>query len=122
MSTTRVARSDNIRRCMYCGSFIPAGMTFRQVYDDKGNLVGNRCFQKCKPKKNGGEVVMNENKVAYLLSFLAILVHRAGGQLVIENLSDYSKTDLSLGMDLDAANNKVTLTVTTTPRSIPVIH
>ncbi len=57
---------------------------------------------------------MNNNnaQISYLLSFLAILVHRAGGTLVIENLNEYASSDLQLSMKLDAENNKVTLITT----------
>ncbi len=54
---------------------------------------------------------MNRDTVAYLLSFLAILVARAGGTLLIKGLSDYSNTNLQLRMNLDTNNDSVTLTV-----------
>lgn len=48
-------------------------------------------------------------EVRYLLSFLAILVDRAGGQLEIEHLSKYASTDLRLEMKLDIPADKVIL-------------
>ena len=51
---------------------------------------------------------LNPN-IAYLLSFLGILVDKAGGEIIIENLSDYANHDLRLGMKLDTKNDKVTL-------------
>lgn len=51
-------------------------------------------------------------QISYLLSFLAILVHRAGGTLVVENLSSYAKSNLQLSMKLDSENDKVTLSTT----------
>lgn len=55
---------------------------------------------------------MNMDQISYLLSFLAILVDRAGGRLVIENLSHYSSSDLQLGMKLESENDRVILTTT----------
>jgi len=49
-------------------------------------------------------------QISYMLSLLAILVHRAGGTLTIENLSNYAKSNLQLSMKLDTENDKVTLT------------
>lgn len=48
-------------------------------------------------------------QIYYLLSFLAILVHKAGGTLVIKNLRKYANSNLRLSMQLDAENDKVTL-------------
>lgn len=50
-------------------------------------------------------------QLLYLLSFLAILVDRAGGALVIEELSKYAGNNLEILMDLDKENDKVTLRV-----------
>ena len=50
-------------------------------------------------------------QIAYLLSFLGVLVDKAGGELVIENLSRYASHNLQLDMKLDAEHDKVTLTV-----------
>lgn len=56
---------------------------------------------------------MNDmGQINYLLSFLAILVDRAGGQLVIENLSQYASSNLQLGMKLESENDRVILTTT----------
>jgi len=44
---TKAVHSSTDTHCMYCGNFIPAGMTFRQVYNDQGFLIGDRCYQKC---------------------------------------------------------------------------
>lgn len=52
------------------------------------------------------------DQISYLLSFLTILIHRAGGTLVIENLSNYAKSNLELGMKLDVENDRVVLTAT----------
>jgi hypothetical protein len=48
-------------------------------------------------------------QISYLLSFLGVLVDRAGGELVIENLSEYASHNLQLGMKLDAEHDRVTL-------------
>lgn len=52
------------------------------------------------------------SQINYLLSFLAILVDRAGGKLVIENLSHYADSNLQLGMNLDAEKDQVIFTTT----------
>lgn len=52
----------------------------------------------------------HSEQVSYLLSFLAILVHRAGGTLVIENLSSYANSNLRLGMKIEINHDRVTLT------------
>lgn len=56
-------------------------------------------------------------QISYLLSFLAILVHRAGGQITIEHLSEFSASNLGLGMKLDVENDKVLLTSRYTPNT-----
>lgn len=53
---------------------------------------------------------MND-EIRYLISFLLVLVYRAGGTLVIENLSEIAGKQLRLSMDLDREGDKVTLTV-----------
>lgn len=50
-------------------------------------------------------------QVAYLLSFLAILVQRAGGKLVIEDLSLHAGSNLQLSMKMDVEGDKVTLSI-----------
>lgn len=52
------------------------------------------------------------SQINYLLSFLAILVDRAGGKMVVENLSHYAESNLQLGMNLDFENDRVILTTT----------
>jgi len=52
-----------------------------------------------------------QEQISYLLSFLAILVQRAGGQMTIEHLSEYSSSSLGLSMKLDVENDKVVLIV-----------
>lgn len=59
--------------------------------------------------------LQQHEQISYLLSFLAILVHRAGGQLTIEHLSEFSSSNLGLGMKLDVENDKVLLTTRYTP-------
>lgn len=51
------------------------------------------------------------NQLMYLVSFLGILVDRAGGELVIENLSEFSGNDVQLGMFLDKENDRVKLVI-----------
>lgn len=53
----------------------------------------------------------NREQISYLLSFLAILVQRAGGRMTIEHLSEYSGSDLGLSMKLDVENDRVVLIV-----------
>lgn len=61
---------------------------------------------------------MNENRrIRYLLSFLMVLVHRNGGKLEIEKLSDYGGRLINLGMEMQPDNDSVVLTTEeTTPR------
>lgn len=47
--------------------------------------------------------------VAYMLSFLAILVADGGGEIVIEKLSTRSGSRINLTYVLDKANDRVTL-------------
>lgn len=53
---------------------------------------------------------MSHQKTAYFLSYLMIIVYRAGGRLKIDNLSDFSHRIMNLGMELDKENNSVVLT------------
>lgn len=53
----------------------------------------------------------NQEAISYFLSFLTILVHRAGGRLEIKGLKQYSGTNLELGMEIDLPNDRVILTV-----------
>ena len=50
-------------------------------------------------------------KIAYLLSFLAILVAREGWKMIIPNLSEYAGKDIALAMEIDTELDQVTLTV-----------
>lgn len=50
----------------------------------------------------------NEN-ISYLPSFLQILVIRNGGELVIENLSEFSGMVMEMKMDLQASQDRVVL-------------
>lgn len=52
---------------------------------------------------------MHNEEAAYLLSFLAILIQRAGGVLVIENLSKEANSLTTIQMELDKENDRVTL-------------
>jgi len=56
-----------------------------------------------------------EERIFYLLSFLAILVQRAGGQMTIEHLSEFSSSNLGLSMKLDVENDRVVLIVSERP-------
>ena len=56
-----------------------------------------------------------QEKVSYLLTFLAILVQRAGGQMTIEHLSEFSSSAMGLSMKLDVENDRVTLSSSYTP-------
>lgn len=47
--------------------------------------------------------------VSNLVSFLTCIVHRYGGRLTIENLSDFSNRDFELKMELDPKHDSVTL-------------
>ncbi len=49
------------------------------------------------------------DQISYLLSFLAILVQRAGGQMTIEHLSEFAASSLGLSMKLDVENDRVVL-------------
>jgi len=51
-----------------------------------------------------------DQKIRFLLSFLMILVHRNGGNLKIENLSDYSNRQITLDMKIQL--DSVVLTTT----------
>lgn len=54
---------------------------------------------------------LNEDgRVRFLLSFLMVLVHRAGGKLKIDNLSEYGGRMINLGMEMQPGNNSVVLT------------
>ena len=57
----------------------------------------------------------HQEQISYLLSFLAILVQRAGGQMTIEHLSEFSSSALGLSMKLDVENDKVVLIVSQRP-------
>lgn len=46
---------------------------------------------------------------AYLMSFLMILVHRAGGEMTIEKLSEFSNRHILLGMEIFHDADKVVL-------------
>ena len=48
-----------------------------------------------------------DDRTAYLLSFLMIIIHRNGGEIVVEKLSEYSGKNFGLGMDLDVDNDRV---------------
>lgn len=50
-----------------------------------------------------------QSQIGYLLSFLLILVERAGGKLVVENLSEFAGSNLYLSMDLDVENDRVAI-------------
>jgi len=52
---------------------------------------------------------MDENQ-RYLISFLMVLVARNKGELIIENLSDFSGRQLYLSMNIDLDNDRVVLT------------
>lgn len=49
------------------------------------------------------------DKLMYLVSFLGILVHRAGGNLTIEHLSEVAGHNFALGINLDPDQDRVTL-------------
>lgn len=59
--------------------------------------------------------LQQHEQISYLLSFLAILVQRAGGQMTIEHLSEFSSSGLALSMKLDVENDRVLLTSRYTP-------
>ncbi len=56
----------------------------------------------------------HQEQIAYMLSFLSILVVRNGGELVIEHLSEMAGTIGRLEMDIDTENDKVTLRAVST--------
>ncbi len=51
------------------------------------------------------------DEIRYLLSFLAILVDRAGGELTINRLSDYANLNFRLEMKMDKEKDNVILSV-----------
>lgn len=55
------------------------------------------------------EITNQADQVRYLLSFLAILVERQGGEIVLEDLDLAAGVDLALGYELDTEANRVTL-------------
>lgn len=57
----------------------------------------------------------HQEQISYLLSFLAILVQRAGGQMTIERLSEFASSNLGLSMKLDIENDRVVLIVSQRP-------
>jgi len=54
------------------------------------------------------EMNADEN-VRMLLSYLMIIVHRNGGEMTIENLSEFGGKNFNFGADLDAENDRVIL-------------
>lgn len=50
-----------------------------------------------------------EAQMMYLLSFLQILIIRAGGELVIENLSEVAGSTMTLEMELQRDKDRVIL-------------
>jgi len=56
-----------------------------------------------------------QGQIYYLLSFLTILVQRAGGQMTIEHLSEFSSSNLGLSMKLDVENDRVVLIASKRP-------
>lgn len=55
------------------------------------------------------QIEVNEMRVRYLLSFLMILVHRAGGELSVEKLSEYAGREITLNMELQKDRDRVIL-------------
>lgn len=51
----------------------------------------------------------HDEDVAYLLSFLQILVLRNGGEMVINNLSEFSGKSILLRMDVQSDKDRVIL-------------
>jgi hypothetical protein len=60
--------------------------------------------------KNKDAVLPDDARTRYLLSFLMILVERAGGRLTIDHLSDYAGREVLLSMALDREQDRVTIT------------
>lgn len=58
----------------------------------------------------------DDTRLKYLISFLMILVDKAGGKIQIDNLSDYGHRAFTLGMDMPAGSNSVTLTTIELPK------
>lgn len=54
------------------------------------------------------ETVMNDQRIRFLISFLVALVHRAGGSIRIDNLSEFSGRHIILSEKFDG--DSVTLT------------
>ncbi len=50
-----------------------------------------------------------QDYIAYMLSFLGILIDRAGGTLVITRLSEYANYEVGFTMKLDIKGDQVTL-------------
>jgi hypothetical protein len=53
--------------------------------------------------------INKSNYMSYMGSFLALLVLRAGGKLVIEHLSELAGKNIAVAMALDIQGDKVTL-------------
>lgn len=71
MATSKAKRSAVGVVCVLCGCYIPAGKTYRMVFDDAGAHVGNRCHTGCKTEKagvagNGNQRVLITKKLAEL--------------------------------------------------------
>lgn len=66
-----------------------------------------------------GTPVPASTEVSYLLSFLAILVHRNGGELVIENLSSFAGHETGLNYELDNEGDRVILRAKVEPMKEP---
>ena len=59
-----------------------------------------------------GRTNKQNDDMTYLISFLMLLIIRAGGTMKIENLKDLAGKELAITMNLDKEKAEVTLTVT----------
>lgn len=92
-----------------------ARITDEEVAD--GETVGMTCLglddlakSMVELKKVGYDhSLQTDANIRYMLSFLGIIVSRAGGKLAVENLGEAVGMDLSLEMDLDRENKRVVL-------------
>ncbi len=53
-----------------------------------------------------------DNRVSACISYLALIIHRYGGKLTLDHLSDFQQDDYDLGVDLKSTKDSVTLTLT----------
>lgn len=63
------------------------------------------------PQKDTPLPATAQEQITYMLSFLMIIVDRAGGEIIIENLSEYAGGNLALNLKLDQENDRAIIKV-----------